>query len=172
MGFSVWIKPIFCFQYSHPRMVFPSDQGHRTPKKEREHKKIPQQWCSCRMSMLPTDLTTKIFLPHPFFLMSCFLHWTSSGTFPRPFVLFAKSRMDGARINSHFWENIEAILYKVSLYYLQILVGSHEAWGVSLVPGKQTQQPQPACPAPASRQQEWEHKRPEPLTEDAAHVIL
>lgn len=34
--------------------------------KRKGTQKVPQQCCSCRMSMLPADLTTKIFLPHPF----------------------------------------------------------------------------------------------------------
>lgn len=57
LEFSVWIKPIFCFQYSHPRMVFPSDQGHRTLKKEREHKKSPNNavlaGCQCYQLIQP-----------------------------------------------------------------------------------------------------------------------
>lgn len=80
--------------------------------------------------------------------------------------------MDGARINSRIQENIEAILCKGSLYYLQILVGSHEAWDASLsLASRHGSHSQPALlQLPDSRS--GSTRGLSPLAEDAVHVIL
>lgn len=65
---------------------------------------------------------------------------------------FAERRVHGARTNSRIWGNGKAVCYKANLYYSQILVRSHEAWGVSPVPGKQTRVAAASLPPSSSSQ--------------------
>lgn len=134
-----------CFLSSHPGVAFPSDQGHRNLKKEKgstkKKRKKEIQHCASRMSVLPTDLITKIFLPHPFLYLSLlFFALYYLRIFSETFCfLCQKTACMLLELILAFCRTSWSFSAKRTFNYLQVLVGSHEAWGVSLVPGKQTQ---------------------------------
>lgn len=133
-------------------MVFPSDQRHRTLK-NRKGAHTQKKGTPCFQDVSITNRFNHKNLPASSFPVSLrvVLSAESSGAFPRPFVFFAKSHVHAARINSRIWEDIGAVCYKANFHYWQILVGSHGAWGVSVVSGKQT--PAAAASLPSSSSQ-------------------
>lgn len=134
---------------------------------------IPQQCCSCRMSVLPTDSTTKIVLPHPFLYLYVLFFCTelAQELFQDLLFYLLKAAWMVLELIPAFGKTSRPFATKWAFIICKSCWDHMERGMSPWSLASRHEQPKPACPALAPRQLEWEHKRPvSPLWGCCPHV--